>query len=94
MLGGYLSKINQRSRMTPEYRKKTEKKIKEYLKGQGFEEIKNMQVEETFDDLESEVHVWNVKTDQGAWWVVQGDYVPMNLGSDIKMRSAMMLICV
>ncbi|MDZ7693873.1 MAG: hypothetical protein U5K69_22590 [Balneolaceae bacterium] len=38
--------------MTPEYRKKTEKKIKEYLKGQGFEEIKNMQVEETFDDLD------------------------------------------
>lgn len=65
--------------MTPEYRKRAEKRIKEYLKGQGFEKIKNMQVEKTFDDLETEVHVWNVKTAQGAWWVVQGDYVPMNL---------------
>lgn len=65
--------------MTPEYRKRAEKRITEYLQGQGFENIKNMQVEETFDDLESEVHVWNVKTDQGSWWVVQGDYVPMNL---------------
>lgn len=36
--------------------------------------------EHTFNDLGVEVKVWNVKTDvDGAWWVVEGDCVPMNL---------------
>lgn len=36
--------------------------------------------EHTFNDLGIEVKVWNVKTDvDGAWWVVEGDQVPMNL---------------
>lgn len=36
--------------------------------------------EHTFNDLGTEVRVWNVKTDSdGAWWVVEGDSVPMNL---------------
>jgi hypothetical protein len=36
--------------------------------------------EHTFNDLGTEVRVWNVKTDlDGAWWVVEGDSVPMNL---------------
>jgi hypothetical protein len=36
--------------------------------------------EQTFDDLGVEVRVWNVKTDNdGSWWVVEGDTVPMNL---------------
>jgi len=36
--------------------------------------------EHTFNDLGTEVRVWNVKTDSdGAWWVVEGASVPMNL---------------
>ena len=36
--------------------------------------------EQKFNDLGTEVTVWNVKTDtDGAWWVVEGDTVPMNL---------------
>lgn len=36
--------------------------------------------EHTFNDLGTEVRVWNVKTDlDGAWWVVEGVSVPMNL---------------
>ncbi|MGE6666704.1 hypothetical protein [Paenibacillus xylanexedens] len=36
--------------------------------------------EQTFEDLGVEVRVWNVKTDnEGSWWVVEGDTVPMNL---------------
>ncbi len=38
--------------------------------------------EQTFNDLGTDVTVWNVKTDtDGAWWVVEGDVVPMNLYS-------------
>lgn len=36
--------------------------------------------EQDFDDLGVKVTVWNVKTDtDGAWWVVEGEGVPMNL---------------
>lgn len=36
--------------------------------------------EHTFEDLGVKVNVWNVKTDvDGAWWVVEGEHVPMNL---------------
>lgn len=36
--------------------------------------------EHTFIDLGCEVNVWNVKTDNdGDWWVVEGDVLPMNL---------------
>ena len=32
------------------------------------------------NDFDLDVTVWNVKTDtDGAWWVVEGDTVPMNL---------------
>ncbi|MEX2411792.1 MAG: hypothetical protein WD607_10585 [Candidatus Paceibacterota bacterium] len=65
--------------MTPEYREKAEKRITDYLSQSGISEIKNMQVEETFQEFDIEVHVWNVKTNQGAWWVVESEYLPMNL---------------
>lgn len=65
--------------MTPEYREKAEKQITDYLSQKGINEIKNMQVEETFQEFDIEVHVWNVKTKQGAWWVVESEYLPMNL---------------
>lgn len=36
--------------------------------------------EHHFDDLGDTVTVWNVKTDNdGDWWVVEGDKMPMNL---------------
>ena len=67
--------------MTPEYRIETEKQITEYLKGNDLDNIKYMQVEQTFDDLGVEIHVWNVKFEKSSWWVVQGDGAPMNLYS-------------
>ncbi|WP_205546650.1 hypothetical protein [Pectobacterium brasiliense] len=48
--------------MTPEYRIDAERRITEYLKSQNLENIKNMQVEQTFNDLGFEVNIWNVRT--------------------------------
>lgn len=65
--------------MTPEYRIKTEKQIIAYLEKYDVEKIKYMQVEQTFQDLGVEVNVWNVKTENSSWWVVEGENTPMNL---------------
>ena len=65
--------------MTPEYRIKTEKRITSYLNKYDVTGIKYMQVEQTFDDLGVLVNVWNVKTDDSPWWVVEGENAPMNL---------------
>ncbi|MTC57375.1 MULTISPECIES: hypothetical protein [Providencia] len=66
--------------MTPEYRIDAEKRITEYLKSQNLENIKNMQVEKTFNDLGFEVNIWNVRTkNDGNWWVAEGENVPLNL---------------
>lgn len=65
--------------MTPEYRIETEKHITSYLKKYDVEEIKYMQVEQTFDDLGVEINVWNVKTEDSNWWIVEGENAPMNL---------------
>ncbi|MDK2632009.1 hypothetical protein QMZ93_01430 [Pantoea stewartii subsp. indologenes] len=66
--------------MTPEYRLDAEKRITDYLKSQGVENIKFIQVEQTFTDLGHEVHIWNVKTkSDGNWWVGEGENVPLNL---------------
>jgi len=65
--------------MTPEYRIETEKHIKEYLASYDVNEIINIKCENTFNDLGTEVNVWNVKTKDGAYWVVEGEEAPMNL---------------
>ncbi|APS29580.1 hypothetical protein ABRP72_09625 [Pectobacterium carotovorum] len=66
--------------MTPEYRIDAERRITEYLKSQNLENIKNMQVEQTFNDLGFEVNIWNVRTkNDGNWWVAEGENVPLNL---------------
>lgn len=62
--------------------KRTFKDIAEYVEWQSNNKCKVLSAkpEHTFNDLGTEVHVWNVKTDSdGAWWVVEGDTVPMNL---------------
>jgi len=65
--------------VTPEYRIKTEKEITAYLKKYDVENIKYMQVEQTFQDLGVEVNVWNVKAEDSSWWIVEGENNPMNL---------------
>lgn len=65
--------------MTPEYRIDAEQRIASYLANNDVDDIKNMQVEQTFDDLGHEVHVWNIRTGGGNWWVVEGESAPMNL---------------
>ena len=67
--------------MTPEYRIEAEKQITSYLERYDVTGIKYMQVEQTFDDLGIEVNVWNVKTNDSSWWVVEGEDAPMNLYS-------------
>lgn len=62
--------------------KRTYEEVAEYVEWQCQNKCKVLSVktEQTFDDLGVEVRVWNVKTDkEGAWWVVEGDTVPMNL---------------
>ncbi|PSU79689.1 hypothetical protein CTM93_17460 [Photobacterium phosphoreum] len=66
--------------MTPEYRIDAEQRIESYLSGNDINNIKYMQVEQTFTDVGLEIHVWNVKSkNDGNWWVVEGESVPMNL---------------
>jgi len=65
--------------VTPEYRIKTERQITAYLKKYDVEKIKYMQVEQTFQDLDIEVNVWNVKAEDSSWWVVEGENSSMNL---------------
>jgi hypothetical protein len=66
--------------MTPEYRIEAENRIKEYFKSfEDIKEIVNIKCEETFTDLGVIVNVWNVKTENEAFWVVEGEQTPMNL---------------
>lgn len=65
--------------MTPEYRIEAEKQITSYLSKNDVQNIKYMQVEQTFNDLDVEVNVWNIKAEGGNWWIVEGEGVPMNL---------------
>ena len=56
----------------------------EYVEEQNEGECKvaSAKIESSFDDLEFEVNVWNVKTDTaGDWQVVEGEELPMNLYS-------------
>lgn len=65
--------------MTPIYRIETEKRIREYLIKYDKNEIINIKCENTFNDLGTEVNVWNVKTSNEAYWIVEGEVAPMNL---------------
>jgi hypothetical protein len=66
--------------MTPEYRIATEKQIREYFKKyKDIKQIVNIKCEHTFTDLGDVVNVWNVKTEDSAYWVVEGEETPMNL---------------
>jgi hypothetical protein len=53
--------------------------VKRYVEEEGQEKILNVKPEQTFGDLGPKLTVWNVKTDIGAWWVVEDEGVPMNL---------------
>lgn len=61
---------------------RTYEDISEYVEWQSQNKCKVLSAksEQEFEDLGVTVRVWNVKTDtDGAWWVVEGDEVPMNL---------------
>lgn len=62
--------------------KRTYEDVSKYVEWQSQYKCKvvSAKPEQQFDDLGIDVTVWNVKTDtDGAWWVVEGDTVPMNL---------------
>ncbi len=62
--------------------KRTFEEVAQYVEWQSQDKCKVLSAkpEHTFNDLGTEVRVWNVKTDSdGTWWVVEGDSVPMNL---------------
>lgn len=65
--------------MTPQERKDAEKIIKQYLKSNKISKVLDLWIEGAFDDGGITANVWNVKTNKGAWWVVEGLRVPMNL---------------
>lgn len=63
---------------------RTYEEIAEYVENQsqGKCKVLSAKPEHTFEDLGFRVNVWNVKTDvDGAWWVVEGEQIPMNLYS-------------
>jgi hypothetical protein len=47
----------------------------------GHEKVLSAKPEQHFSDLGPKVTVWNVKTNEGAWWVVEGEGTSMNLYS-------------
>ncbi len=53
--------------------------VASYVERDGEEKVSSAKPEQKFNDLGPKVTVWNVKTDKGAWWVVEGEGVPMNL---------------
>jgi hypothetical protein len=53
--------------------------VASYVERDGEEEVASAKPEQDFNDLGPKVTVWNVKTDKGAWWVVEGEGVSMNL---------------
>jgi hypothetical protein len=53
--------------------------VASYVERDGEEKVASAKPEQHFNDLGPKVTVWNVKTDKGAWWVVEGEGVPMNL---------------
>jgi hypothetical protein len=53
--------------------------VASYVESDGDEKVSSAKPEQDFNDLGPKVTVWNVKTDKGAWWVVEGEGVPMNL---------------
>lgn len=62
--------------------KRTYEDVSKYVELQSQHKCKVLSAkpEQQFDDLGLDITVWNVKTDtDGAWWVVEGDTVPMNL---------------
>lgn len=65
--------------MTPEYRIEAEKQITSYLQSNNVKNIKYMQVERYYSDLGLDINVWNVKAEDGNWWVVEGEGAPMSL---------------
>ena len=60
--------------------KRTYEDVSKYVESQSQHKCKVLSAkpEQQFDDLGLDITVWNVKTDtDGAWWVVEGDTVPM-----------------
>lgn len=53
--------------------------VKRYVEEEGHEKVLSAKPEQTFTDLGPKVTVWNVNTDEGSWWVVEGEGVPMNV---------------
>jgi hypothetical protein len=53
--------------------------VASYVESDGEEKVLSAKAEQHFNDLGPKVTVWNVKTDKGTWWVVEGEGVPMNL---------------
>ncbi len=53
--------------------------VEQYVEREGREKVMSAKEEQRFSDLGLEVRVWNVVTDKGRWWVVEGDGAPMNL---------------
>lgn len=60
-------------------KKATRFEVASYIERDGEEKVSSAKPEQNFNDLGPKVTVWNVKTDKGALWVVEGEGVPMNL---------------
>lgn len=58
---------------------RTKQNVVEYVELESDEKVMHAKIERSFADLDQSMNVWNVKTDKGAWWVVEGEHSPMNL---------------
>lgn len=61
---------------------RTFEEVASYFEQQNQNKCKvlSSKLEQKFNDIGTEVRVWNIKTDSDeGWWVVEGDTMPMNL---------------
>jgi len=59
--------------------REVQKRVEQYVEKQLDCKVVGSKPEQNYNELGVEVTIWNVKTDDGSWWVASSDNLPMNL---------------
>jgi hypothetical protein len=59
--------------------KKIQKGVEQYVETQLDCRVISSKPEQNYSELGVDVTIWNVKTNDGSWWVASSDSLPMNL---------------
>ena len=58
--------------------KEIQKRVEQYIETQLDCKVVSSKPEHNYNELGVEVTIWNVKTNDGSWWVASSDSLPMN----------------